>query len=920
MIPRIPVQRTFASKASTPFDDLISYIEVETQLAHGLSKDQSSQNRLMPSSKFDDLVNYSTNKSNKETKADKCIAIRSHLIADITTASLEMNAVALQNTRCIDPAYHFILSWPEHEKPVPDAIFDAAEHAIAALGLSEHQYVVAIHGNTDNMHCHVSINRVHPETFKSHNLYFPVKALHMAARESEIKHGWSHDNGFYIVETNGRGRKGIVLNPSYVKVDLKLVKRDEVNNAALILFPTWHDPEGLESWLKTKVSKSLKNALPELNGWYALHTWLAKEGITLSDSGGGMRLQATSAETGEQLDMALSKGLRFLKREALEKIWGPFTNLPVVVAHTSNLKHLTAIQLNKGIARILGNNSGATRPPTAILARNPSLGRPPEHLIRIEKHTAENEAKGDGGLHDGPYGRVDARRQDNPMVLQDSLSRSLGNNSVGQNPDVRRAGTSTTGGRDERPQRRDNDMREERKDLRAAGRADLRLRFATYRRLVQTGDTGHYLQLKFYRELKSQTLKEIKAKGRAAKAAIPKGTNQEVHFITVIEIDAETLRLRLVAEATFQDQSKSLNAIRTPPLSWRTWLHGQSQLGDHAALSALRGIVYQAQRDAKKGQEVSDEQEQGVTNEYQAAQRFQKVMARLLEDEKKEIAIRASRLMQMRPYEADALLKNYIGIKRNVTGNGNVEFSKAGGSHLFTDRGNRVTFDRVRVSDDDIRMALAHSQNKFGSQLTLTGEDPIFTARMALLADDMGIKILNPELQVVMKKHRENLKLQDSHEVKLTQASHPPVPLLNMLDIREVEKRDHAPNIFQHILPVQTVQTVQTVQPVPTAEAAKPVQTHQERLRQDVLAIDPQATFIVVDPASNANGYIGPVVALFRAEDSEIACFAQRVGRGVFALHEFEAPDNHTDGIIEVLYKNGEPTITLPKLGIGNER
>ena len=77
---------------------------------------------------------------------------------------------------------------------------------------------------------------------------------------------------------------------------------------------------------------------------------------------------------------------------------------------------------------------------------------------------------------------------------------------------------------------------------------------------------------------------------------------------------------------------------------------------------------------------------------------------------------------------------------------------------------------------------------------------------------------------------------------------------------------------------------------------------------------------MVVDPASNANGYIGPVVALFRAEDSEIACFAQRVGRGVFALHEFEAPDNHTDGIIEVLYKNGEPTITLPKLGIGNER
>ena len=82
------------------------------------------------------------------------------------------------------------------------------------------------------------------------------------------------------------------------------------------------------------------------------------------------------------------------------------------------------------------------------------------------------------------------------------------------------------------------------------------------------------------------------------------------------------------------------------------------------------------------------------------------------------------------------------------------EHKSEAGDLFFTDRGNRVTFDRVRVSDDEIRLALAHAQQKFGQQLTLTGNDPIFTERMARLADDMGMTILNPELRMVIANHR----------------------------------------------------------------------------------------------------------------------------------------------------------------------
>lgn len=81
-------------------------------------------------------------------------------------------------------------------------------------------------------------------------------------------------------------------------------------------------------------------------------------------------------------------------------------------------------------------------------------------------------------------------------------------------------------------------------------------------------------------------------------------------------------------------------------------------------------------------------------------------------------------------------------------------YEKDNGQNLFTDRGNRVTFDRKFVTDDDIRLALLHAQQKFGNELTLTGDDPRFKERMAQLADDMGLKVLNPELQEAIKLHR----------------------------------------------------------------------------------------------------------------------------------------------------------------------
>lgn len=111
------------------------------------------------------------------------------------TAAAEMNLVAAQNSRCKDPVYHFILSWQEHESPTPSQIFDSAKFCIDRLGMDGHQYVTAIHYDTDNVHCHVAVNRINPETLVAQNLWQDASKLQKSCRILERTHGFAEDNG-----------------------------------------------------------------------------------------------------------------------------------------------------------------------------------------------------------------------------------------------------------------------------------------------------------------------------------------------------------------------------------------------------------------------------------------------------------------------------------------------------------------------------------------------------------------------------------------------------------------------------------------------------------------------------------------------------------------------------------------------------
>lgn len=68
-----------------------------------------------------------------------------------------------------NPVYHFSLSWVPGEQPSQAEMMEAAEQALEVLGFRGHEALFAAHGDKPHKHLHIVVNRIHPETGKSHN-------------------------------------------------------------------------------------------------------------------------------------------------------------------------------------------------------------------------------------------------------------------------------------------------------------------------------------------------------------------------------------------------------------------------------------------------------------------------------------------------------------------------------------------------------------------------------------------------------------------------------------------------------------------------------------------------------------------------------------------------------------------------------
>ena len=208
----------------------------------------------------------------------------------------EMIALASEAVRSRNPVNHYIISWREGEQPSPAQIEEAVSIFVEELGVQAHQAIYALHKDTDNLHLHIAINRVHPDTLKcvEINRGFDIEAAHRAIARIEHDQGWQREqNGRYQVLENGElGREhndpGKARQPDQRQRDME--HRTGAKSAERIAIE-----EGAP-------------IIKQSQTWEQLHHELSREGMRYEKTGSGATLfvgevgvKASSADRGASL-------------------------------------------------------------------------------------------------------------------------------------------------------------------------------------------------------------------------------------------------------------------------------------------------------------------------------------------------------------------------------------------------------------------------------------------------------------------------------------------------------------------------------------------------------------------------------------------------------------------------------------------
>ncbi|MFK7877569.1 MAG: relaxase/mobilization nuclease domain-containing protein, partial [Paracoccaceae bacterium] len=79
--------------------------------------------------------------------------------------------------------YHMSLSWHTSQEPTREQMTQAADDAVARLGLDDHEYYLVAHDDADHSHIHMVVNLVHPVTGKVGDIYKDHDVLDRWANE-----------------------------------------------------------------------------------------------------------------------------------------------------------------------------------------------------------------------------------------------------------------------------------------------------------------------------------------------------------------------------------------------------------------------------------------------------------------------------------------------------------------------------------------------------------------------------------------------------------------------------------------------------------------------------------------------------------------------------------------------------------------
>ena len=214
-------------------------------------------------SSFLDLVRYMTDTQQNNVRIGGVSITNCHCEV-LEDALAEIQAVQSCNTRSTDDkTYHLIVSFRADEQPSNEMLRTIEDQICRGLGYGDHQRVSAVHGDTDNLHVHIAINKIHPTRYTVHTPFNAYWKLARISERLEVEHGLQKDN-----------HQAQKLGPENAVADME--RRSGV--------------QSLIGWVQAECFDQITAA----SSWAALHETLGEHGLQLRERGNGFVIAVDS--------------------------------------------------------------------------------------------------------------------------------------------------------------------------------------------------------------------------------------------------------------------------------------------------------------------------------------------------------------------------------------------------------------------------------------------------------------------------------------------------------------------------------------------------------------------------------------------------------------------------------------------------
>ena len=248
--------------------------------------------RSLGKSDFAALAKYITDAQSKDHRLG-LVSVTNCEAHSVRDAITEVLATQHTNTRAKgDKTYHLIVSFRAGENPDADTLKAIEERICQGLGFGEHQRISAVHNDTDNLHIHIAINKIHPTRHTMHEPYYPHLALDELCATLERDYGLEVDNH----QAHQRGAASRAA--------------DMERHAGV---------ESLVGWIKRECLDEIRAA----STWTELHQVMRDNGLEITPRGNGLVIRADDGTMVKPSTLA-----RDLSKPALEKRLGAFEASP----------------------------------------------------------------------------------------------------------------------------------------------------------------------------------------------------------------------------------------------------------------------------------------------------------------------------------------------------------------------------------------------------------------------------------------------------------------------------------------------------------------------------------------------------------------------------------------------------------------